>query len=623
MSRGALLLHVGVLLAWTAGPDSGSARCVHDLVQPSDAPTVVLSYAQPAPPSSSSQPRGAFRAAAATTTTGGGGQQDARPMRIHVELLAEELGGLQAEESTRLQASVQAAVRRVSELLAVIPVSGPLRLSRTPSKYCKSFWPQSYENGGKCSTLDSRYTGEMCLEAKIPEEHLLGYSTWGSSGSGVEIRGDGPGVLDSDFILYVRAADTLRCAAGVTAYAAYCQLDQVDRPVAAAATFCPASLRGDAFNSDSTVLAVIHELFHALGFSKDLYRKWRDCSDSALALGRDCSPRAQVTNEDAHGQQRVFTPAVLRTVQHLLACNSSECGGVLEDVDGSSVPSSHWEARALQGSIMTASLGAPGLVLVDTVTLAALEDTGWYRVDYSRAEPLVWGRDQGGDFGLVTTCSTPDSPFFCQGSGLGCHYLHLHKGRCDTDSFLNGCRIYKPLVSKGECWLEANAPSVAERNSTGEVYLSNSRCFFSNLSRQGVPSNSSGLLGRCYAHRCLGEEQVEVRVGDSGWTPCPAGSSIQVPGYDGMLMCPTGRLCRDYTSSTTTASTTSTTTTTTTIITTRTNSTTTTGPPAKSTVTLKPSLSAASRGCAALIRREVTVLGVAVAFSLMFAVSSY
>ena len=32
------------------------------------------------------------------------------------------------------------------------------------------------------------------------------------------------------------------------------------------------------------------------------------------------------------------------------------------------------------------------------LTLALLEDTGWYGVDYSKAEPLSWGRGLGCDF---------------------------------------------------------------------------------------------------------------------------------------------------------------------------------------------------------------------------------
>lgn len=44
----------------------------------------------------------------------------------------------------------------------------------------------------------------------------------------------------------------------------------------------------------------------------------------------------------------------------------------------------------------------------------------------------------------------------CALSGFGCHYLHLHKGVCQSDQYLEGCRIYKPLangvsLSKSPC----------------------------------------------------------------------------------------------------------------------------------------------------------------------------
>lgn len=33
-------------------------------------------------------------------------------------------------------------------------------------------------------------------------------------------------------------------------------------------------------------------------------------------------------------------------------------------------------------------------------------------------------------------------------SGFGCHYLHLHKGECQTDQYLEGCEVYKPLKNR-------------------------------------------------------------------------------------------------------------------------------------------------------------------------------
>lgn len=54
--------------------------------------------------------------------------------------------------------------------------------------------------------------------------------------------------------------------------------------------------------------------------------------------------------------------------------------------------SSHWESRVLRGSIMTAVLGNPTSVRIDPITLAALQDTGWYTVNLSGAQTLVWGK---------------------------------------------------------------------------------------------------------------------------------------------------------------------------------------------------------------------------------------
>lgn len=58
---------------------------------------------------------------------------------------------------------------------------------------------------------------------------------------------------------------------------------------------------------------------------------------------------------------------------------------------GSDGLSSHWEARVLQGSIMAALLVEPSLIRIDHITLAALQDTGWYSVNFSQAQSLVWG----------------------------------------------------------------------------------------------------------------------------------------------------------------------------------------------------------------------------------------
>lgn len=54
--------------------------------------------------------------------------------------------------------------------------------------------------------------------------------------------------------------------------------------------------------------------------------------------------------------------------------------------------SSHWESRLLQGSIMTAAFDGAQHTRLDPITLAAFEDSGWYQVNHSAAEELVWGQ---------------------------------------------------------------------------------------------------------------------------------------------------------------------------------------------------------------------------------------
>ncbi|KAE8279240.1 hypothetical protein D5F01_LYC22826 [Larimichthys crocea] len=186
--------------------------------------------------------------------------------------------------------------------------------------------------------------------------------------------------------------------------------------------------------------------------------------------------------------------------------------------------SSHWESRVLRGSIMAAVLEDSSTVRIDPVTLAALQDTGWYTVNRSQAQSLVWGDGEGAVFGSLSTCQDKSSYFFCTGSGFGCHYLHLHKGECQTDQYLEGCRMYKPLKNGSECWKEEYNRRAAEEDRSGEIFGFDSRCFFSSLTTQ---NDSNSVEGRCYRHRCTGPNRYQIKVSGSEWVDCPAGGTIQ------------------------------------------------------------------------------------------------
>ncbi|KAI3376346.1 hypothetical protein L3Q82_016829 [Scortum barcoo] len=471
-----------------------------------------------------------------------------QPIRIW-SWIPRESSNLSEAEKERLEAAVEEAVRMVSSLLSVNRVEGPLLLSRDINKYCKFLWRNSSAaNYNRCGRANNNYRSETCLDVTIPDDHLAGCDIYAEPDSPrrTELRPEGAGLPDTDFLLYlhVQATDKCRAEPHVLAYAVHCQTDSHGRPVAGVVVICRDKLTGATYSHRAAVQTVIHELFHALGFSKDLFHTWRDCS-STSPVGAGCSPRGKVTHSDASDQMRIYTPSVISALQRHLASSDPELGGALENLD---VPpggvSSHWEARVLQGSIMAAVLGDSSTVRIDPVTLAALQDTGWYTVNLSRAQSLVWGEGEGTTFGSLSTCQS--SSFFCTGSGFGCHYLHLHKGECQTDEYLEGCRVYKPFKNGSECWKEENTRRSAEEDWSGEIFGSDSRCFFSNLTRQVCSQSflySSSAEGRCYRHRCTGPNRYQVQVFGSEWVDCPAGGTIQIKRYLGLVSCPDRRLC--------------------------------------------------------------------------------
>lgn len=74
--------------------------------------------------------------------------------------------------------------------------------------------------------------------------------------------------------------------------------------------------------------------------------------------------------------------------------------------------------------------------VVSEFTLAFLEGTGWYQVDYSRAEPFNWGKDEGCSF-LNGPCldshAEPLFDEFCSPlSRIGCSFSARSIGICGT-----------------------------------------------------------------------------------------------------------------------------------------------------------------------------------------------
>lgn len=91
----------------------------------------------------------------------------------------------------------------------------------------------------------------------------------------------------------------------------------------------------------------------------------------------------------------LVTPRVVREARAHFGCDSLE-GAELENqgLDGTAL--THWEKRLFENEAMTGTHTQNPAY--SRLTLALMEDSGWYRADYGLADGLGWGAGLGCDF---------------------------------------------------------------------------------------------------------------------------------------------------------------------------------------------------------------------------------
>ena len=73
-------------------------------------------------------------------------------------------------------------------------------------------------------------------------------------------------------------------------------------------------------------------------------------------------------------------------------------GAELEDQGEEGTALTHWEKRLFENEAMTGTHTQNPIY--SRITMALMEDTGWYQPNYDMAEDLKWGRGLGCDFAL-------------------------------------------------------------------------------------------------------------------------------------------------------------------------------------------------------------------------------
>ncbi|KAK3597036.1 hypothetical protein CHS0354_022044 [Potamilus streckersoni] len=336
-------------------------------------------------------------------------------LRIYLHL-DPSINNLPSALQKLVQSKVLKAIAYWEDTLKVRATRVPIRLNRK----CRND-NVTYKDGQRYC-VDGCHPVTTCGDIQIPENHLQNCQYVNSSQGFSTVYNAGKGVSDADFILYVASLSTQRCFIDQTiAYAAHCQLEAaLDRPVAGYFSLCPNAISTNPHEYEILLSVLKHEILHSLGFTAALYAFYRDSNGQPLTARDKFSNMPpyipsigihqwsnkvvkKFTRNDwklksgtvAKTVEMIITPNVVKEVRRHFNCSTLE-GAELEDQGLNGTAITHWEKRVFENEAMTGTYTQNPVI--SRITLALMEDTGWYSVNYNNSEELEWGDGLGCDF---------------------------------------------------------------------------------------------------------------------------------------------------------------------------------------------------------------------------------
>ncbi|KAK7199518.1 major surface protease gp63 [Novymonas esmeraldas] len=347
------------------------------------------------------------------------------------------------------------------------------------------------------------------------------------------------GVANADFVLYVAAGPTV----GTTsAWALTCQNFINGRPSVGVANVSPKYIAAD----QQRIRVIAHEILHALGFNFPVFKEQGMVDYVDSLRGKSNVPALN-------------SPLVVAKARAHFGC-SSQTFLELEDMGGKGTALSHWKQRSMKDDLMAGTTVAG---IYSAITIAAMEDTGFYKGNYAMAEPMMYGRNAGCELVTDKCVVKGVSQFpgmFCGSAKrkrLVCTSDRLGVGDCNlvdydsplppqfqyfADTALGGADVkmdYCPFVksfSNTKCSFDG-------RELKGSVYGAMSRCF--DAPAGFVDSGrSSAQHGLCAKVHCCTTTTYSVKVrGATTYTRCPPGTTLTLsllsPTFSsGYITCP-------------------------------------------------------------------------------------
>jgi len=344
-------------------------------------------------------------------------QSSWQPLRVSFDFSRVDANGMATVQQQYVKSLALKAGGWLNRALKVRPVEGALRFVR-PSQ------------GPDCGDMES-----------VPDNYV-------------------DGVYNTDVVIFVLSdpVDGSECGQYTLAYASHCQLDQHDRPVFGYIQLCAEQTqpKDDISAQDEDFHTVVHEILHILGFSESLFPFYRDerlhprtprCPTTFGGNFDSMPPESSVNGEpfkwfhqdvrregwccfsdtlgeppfpcDGNGKRLISeqvlaqtlatgeldrvggvrrqlrTPALLALARDHFACR--EMAGVeLEDDGGYGTAGSHWDLRLMMNEFMT-GVASGWQPVKSALTLALLQDSGWYAANFEVGEGVDGAVNVGGD----------------------------------------------------------------------------------------------------------------------------------------------------------------------------------------------------------------------------------
>eukprot|EP01015_Nassula_variabilis_P028855 TRINITY_DN6096_c0_g1_i4.p1 TRINITY_DN6096_c0_g1~~TRINITY_DN6096_c0_g1_i4.p1 ORF type:complete len:476 (+),score=92.34 TRINITY_DN6096_c0_g1_i4:3-1430(+) len=370
-------------------------------------------------------------------------------------------------------------------------------------------------------------------------------STWG------EHIQDG---VNTDILIYV-TAEKGKPGEDYLAWAAPCAIaaNFDNRPIAGQINLHGANILSHIGQWDKLMNTVIHEMMHILVFSPALAKFYVNANLVRLGFS-NVYQQKMVRNYSTY---IIATPKVKESVRKYFNCDKME-GMELENQGGEMSMGAHWERRLFYNELMTASISE--VSIISETTLSLFEDSGWYRVNYSMAENLEWGKGKGCEF-VYDDCIQMGKPAFSEfcsePNSWGCSYTGVYKAVClidksgmsyvpqefdyfgdgtaAADLFADNCPYYYPLI---DCMVPNYKFAFTE-----EEFGVKSRCFTGTavLKSKQYLAKQGNKYFRCLESECMlvgNQFQLLVKVGQQTLVCSRSFQQLRIPDYVGTLDCP-------------------------------------------------------------------------------------